>query len=129
MCEGINVDSIKFIVDWDIIVFGVGFYGISNKEDIIRLFSVDVEFLDFYNDVMCIYEGMFFVDVNKWVYDILFDEFVIVRGYWLYIIWVLFKGLFILGGIDGMRDVIMEGIRFRFDVDEVSFNGIIIVDG
>lgn len=65
MCEGINVDSIKFIVDCDIIVFGVGFYGISNKEDIIRLFSVDVEFLDFYNDVMCIYEGMFFVDVNK----------------------------------------------------------------
>lgn len=123
------MDSIKFMVDRDIIVFGVGFYGISNVEDSLRLFSVDVEFLDLYNDVMCIYEGSFFFDVNKYVYDILFDEFVIVRGYWLYIIWVFFKGFFMLGGMDGMRDVIVEGVRFWFDVDEVSFNGIIIVDG
>lgn len=110
-------------------MFGVGLYGVSNKEDCLSFFSVDVEFLDLYNDVMCMYEGMFFVDVSKCVYDIFFDEFVIVRGYWLYIIRVLFKGLIMLGGMDGMRDVVIEGIRFRFDVDEVSFNGIIIVDG
>ena len=129
MCEGTNVDSIKFTVDRDITVLGVGLYGISNKEDTTRSFSVDVELLDSHNDVMCTYEGTFFADVSKRVHDILFDEPVIVRGHRPYIIRVLLKGPSTLGGTDGMRDVITEGIRFRFDVDEASFNGTTTADG
>ena len=129
MCEGTNVDSIKFTVDRDITVLGVGLYGISSKEDSTRSFSVDVELLDSHNDVMCTYEGTFFADVSKRVHDILFDEPVIVRGHRPYIIRVLLKGPSTLGGTDGMRDVITEGIRFRFDVDEASFNGTTTADG
>lgn len=129
LCEGTNVDSIKFTVDRDITVLGVGLYGISNKEDSSRSFSVDVELLDSHNDVMCTYEGSFFADVNKRVHDILFDEPVIVRGNRPYIIRVLLKGPSTLGGTDGMRDVITEGVRFRFDVDEASFNGTTTADG
>ncbi|XP_068756004.1 BTB/POZ domain-containing protein 6-like [Montipora capricornis] len=129
LCEGTNVDSIKFTVDRDITVLGVGLYGISNVEDSSRSFSVDVELLDSHNDVMCTYEGSFFSDVNKHVHDILFDEPVIVRGHRPYIIRVLLKGPSTLGGTDGMRDVIAEGVRFRFDVDEASFNGTTTADG
>ena len=129
LCEGTNVDSIKFTVDRDITVLGVGLYGISNVEDSSRSFSVDVELLDSHNDVMCTYEGSFFSDVNKHVHDVLFDEPVIVRGHRPYIIRVLLKGPSTLGGTDGMRDVIAEGVRFRFDVDEASFNGTTTADG
>lgn len=129
LCEGTNVDSIKFTVDRDITVLGVGLYGVSNKEDCSSPFSVDVELLDSHNDVMCTYEGTFFADVSKRVHDILFDEPVIVRGHRPYIIRVLLKGPITLGGTDGMRDVVTEGIRFRFDVDEASFNGTTTADG
>ena len=128
-CEGTNVDSIKFTVDREITVLGVGLYGISNHEDSSRSFSVDVELLDSHNDVMCSYEGSFFADVNKCVHDILFDEPVIIKDHRPYIIRVLLKGPSTLGGTDGMRDVIAEGVRFRFDVDEASFNGTTTADG
>lgn len=129
LCEGTNVDSIKFTVDREITVLGVGLYGISNVEESSRSFSVDVELLDSHNDVMCTYEGTFFADVNKRVHDILFDEPVIVRSHRPYIIRVLLKGPATLGGTDGMRDVITEGVRFKFDVDEASFNGTTTADG
>lgn len=129
LCEGTNVDSIKFTVDRDITVLGVGLYGVSNAEDSSRSFSVDVELLDSHNDVMCTYEGTFFADANKHVNDILFDEPVVVRCQQPYVIRVLLKGPSTLGGTDGMRDVIAEGIRFRFDVDEASFNGTTTADG
>ena len=129
LCEGTNVDSIKFTVDRDITVLGVGLYGVSNVEDSSRSFSVDVELLDSHNDVMCTYEGTLFADANKHVNDILFDEPVVVRCQQPYVIRVLLKGPSTLGGTDGMRDVIAEGIRFRFDVDEASFNGTTTADG
>ena len=129
LCEGTNVDSIKFTVDQEITVLGVGLYGVSNLDGSSRSFIVDVELLDSHNDVLCTYEGRFVADINKRVHDILFDEPVTVQGNQPYIIRVLLKGPPTLGGTDGMRDVICEGIRFRFDVDEASFNGTTTADG
>lgn len=128
-CEGTNVDSIKFTVDREVAILGVGLYGISQPEQGTKPYSVDVELLDSHNDALCSYNGSYPSDEGKKVHDVLFDEAVTVQGKEPYIIRVVLKGPQTLSGTDGMRDVMCDGIRFRFDVDEASFNGTTTADG
>ncbi|KAK3740881.1 hypothetical protein QZH41_003476 [Actinostola sp. cb2023] len=130
-CDGTNVDSIRFSVDSDIYVIGVGLYGISHTEDTGTPYSVDVELLDSHNDSIGAYEGTYFLDGSNQIHDILFDSPVVVEAHESYIVRALVKGPPSIGGNDGMREVRCErsGVRFWFDVDEASFNGTTTCDG
>lgn len=130
-CEGANVDSIRFSVDSDILVIGVGLYGISQQEDAGIPFNIDVELLDSHNDSLATYEGTYFLDGSRDIHDILFDHHVAVEANDSYIIRALIKGPPSLGGNEGMRESWCErsGVRFWFDVDEESFNGTTTCEG
>ncbi|EDO48952.1 predicted protein [Nematostella vectensis] len=132
-CEGTNVDSIKFSVDRDIRAVGVGLYGICNPADghHTEPYCVDLELLDSHNDSLRAFEGTYFPEKPEKVHDVIFDEPVLLEAHESYTIRVLLKGLPTHRGTEGKRDVLCEdaGVRFRFDVDEASFNGTTTADG
>ena len=131
VCDGTNVDSIKFTVDRQVAILGVGLYGCGqSEEETAKEYSVDVELLDSHNDILCSYTGSYpSSEADTAIHDVMFDEPVTVHGNEAYIIRVLLTGPNSLSGADGLRDVICEGIRFRFDVDEASFNGTTSAEG
>ncbi|XP_020898782.1 BTB/POZ domain-containing protein 6-like [Exaiptasia diaphana] len=130
-CDGTNVDSIRFSVDSDILVTGVGLYGISKPDDTDVPFNVDVELLDSHNDSLATYEGTYFVDGSNDIHDVHFEMPVAIEAHESYIIRALIKGPLSLRGNEGMRELRCErsGVRFWFDVDEASFNGTTTCDG
>jgi hypothetical protein len=130
-CDGTNVDSIRFTVDRDISVIGVGLYGISHSGGCTEPFRVDVELLDSHNDSLCTFEETYFLDKSVQIHDIFFEKPAVVEANESYVIRALIKGPPCLGGNDGMRNVLCErsGVRFWFEVDEASFNGTTTCDG
>lgn len=131
LCKGTDVDSIRFSVDSDILVIGVGLYGISQPEDAGIPFNVDVELLDSHNDSLATYEGTYFLDGSSEIHDIMFDNPIAIEANESYVIRALIKGPTSLGGNEGKRELFCErsGVRFWFDVDEASFNGTTTCDG
>ena len=130
-CDGTNLDSIRFTVDRDICVIGVGLYGLSRAEGSTEPFKVDVELLDSHNDSLCSFEGTYFLEKTVQIHDIVFEKPATVEANESYVIRALIKGPSCLGGTEGMRNVLCErsGVRFWFDVDEASFNGTTTSDG
>lgn len=132
-CDGTNLDSIRFTVDRDICVIGVGLYGLSHMhaEGSTEPFKVDVELLDSHNDSLCSFEGTYVLDKLVQIHDIIFEKPATIEANESYVIRALINGPPCLGGNDGMRNVLCErsGVRFLFDVDETSFNGTTTSDG
>ena len=131
-CEGINVDSVKFAVDEQITILGVGLYGISDVEESSNgshIYTVDVELLDSHNDVLSTFEGAYQSETSKPTKEVLFENPVLIEAHEPYIIRVLLKGAPTRGGTDGMRVIECENVKFTFEVDEASFNGTTTSDG
>lgn len=121
-----DMDAIRFKVDQEIFLSGIGLYGSPSGGEYVVQLSIVIENETVYesNSVfMCPPDPEFSTIDNPPIHEIKFDDPLKIKENTFYDIFVLLDGPPSFAGDDGRQEVVEEGVHFVFENSPGSSNG------